>query len=79
MGSCAAGDIRALVLPRKAEWSLSGEPKASVNTFLQSYLFICKSFLSIIILVFDILLDLFTLVIMYITSNCLYSIVFHFF
>ena len=32
--SCAVGDVRALVPPRKAEWSLSGEPKATGNTFL---------------------------------------------
>ena len=27
-------DVRTLVPPRKAEWSLSGEPKATGNTFL---------------------------------------------
>ena len=32
--SCAVGDVRALLPPRKAEWSLSGEPKATGNTFL---------------------------------------------
>ena len=33
-GPCAVGAERALVPPWKAEWSLSGEPKATGNTFL---------------------------------------------
>ena len=35
--SCAVGDVRALVPPRKEEWSLSGEPRANGNTLLLSF------------------------------------------
>ena len=50
---CCRG-VRALVPLRKAEWSLSGEPKATCNTFLllSFYLLVFLSYRNLVVVVF---------------------------